>query len=271
MPSIAACASVCSSDQQCCSSSYDTSTRFCTLDTCSTPETETTDHTKVIVKNPDSIGNLQPRDCSDLPPCTKSGVFTIYPDESNTMTVYCDMCTSGGGWTVIQRRIDDSVDFYKYWNDYKSGFGNVSGNHWLGNDNLHIMTRARNYVIRFELKDFADNTAYAEYQSFHVANEASNYKVTFSTYTGTAGNAFAQSNGMEFTSRENERDNDFHIYHCGKGRLGPWWFNACGKSSLNGPYKRVPSTKEDAKVIHWATWRGYIALKATEMKIKTLE
>lgn len=52
MPSIAACASVCSSDQQCCSSSYDTSTRFCTLDTCSTPETETTDHTKVIVKNP---------------------------------------------------------------------------------------------------------------------------------------------------------------------------------------------------------------------------
>ncbi|CAG2204730.1 unnamed protein product [Mytilus edulis] len=222
MPSIAACASVCSSDQHCCSSSYETSTRFCTLDTCSTPETETTDHSKVIVKNPEklsfseSIGNLQPRDCSELPPCTKSGVFTIYPDESNTMTVYCDMCTNGGGWTVIQRRIDDSVDFYKYWNDYKSGFGNVSGNHWLGN-------------------------------------------------------AFAQSNGMEFTSRENERDNDFHIYHCGKGRLGPWWFNACGKSSLNGPYIRVPSTKEDAKVIHWATWRGYIALKATEMKIKTLE
>ncbi|VDI45825.1 Hypothetical predicted protein [Mytilus galloprovincialis] len=170
---------------------------------------------------------------------------------------------------VVQRRCNDSVDFFKYWNDYKNGFGNVSGNHWLGNDNLHILTRARTYVIRFELQDFADNTAYAEYQSFQVANEASNYKVTFSGYTGTAGNAFSDNYGMEFTSRENERDNDLHSYHCGKGRQGAWWFNACGKSSLNGPYKA--SSISDVKVIHWYTWRRYKALKATEMKLKTLE
>ncbi|VDI76489.1 Hypothetical predicted protein [Mytilus galloprovincialis] len=139
----------------------------------------------------------------------------------------------------------------------------------VGNDNLHILTTARTYVIRFELKDFADDTAYAEYQSFKVANEASNYKVTFSGYTCTAGNAFAESYGMEFTSRETERDNDLHYYHCGKGRKGPWWFKACGESSLNGPY--TTSNIPDAKVIHWATWRGHHALKATEMKIKPLE
>ena len=33
---------------------------------------------------------------------------------------------------VIQRRVDSSVDFYLNWADYKNGFGDPSGNVWLG-------------------------------------------------------------------------------------------------------------------------------------------
>lgn len=33
---------------------------------------------------------------------------------------------------VIQRRYDGSVNFYRDWNDYKSGFGSMNSEFWLG-------------------------------------------------------------------------------------------------------------------------------------------
>lgn len=34
---------------------------------------------------------------------------------------------------VIQRRINGKEDFYRSWSDYKSGFGTVQTEYWLGN------------------------------------------------------------------------------------------------------------------------------------------
>ncbi len=33
---------------------------------------------------------------------------------------------------VIQRRMDGSVNFYRPWNQYKKGFGNVESEYWMG-------------------------------------------------------------------------------------------------------------------------------------------
>ncbi|CAH1242874.1 ANGPT2 [Branchiostoma lanceolatum] len=84
---------------------------------------------------------------------TTSGVNWIKLQNNVSVEVYCDMDTDGGGWTVIQRRFDGSVPFNRTWADYKRGFGNKAGEHWLGNDNLHLLTNQRDYRLQIGFVD----------------------------------------------------------------------------------------------------------------------
>ena len=89
-------------------------------------------------------------------------MYTINPDSGNAMQVLCDMTTNGGGWTVFQRRLNGSVDFYRDWSSYKNGFGDLHDEFWLGNDNLHRLTAAGSVSLRVDLEDFEGNITYAE-------------------------------------------------------------------------------------------------------------
>ena len=55
--------------------------------------------------------------------------------------MYCDQTTAGGGWTVIQEKMDGSVNFNRTQDDYKHGFGNLVGEFWLGLDKINRLTR----------------------------------------------------------------------------------------------------------------------------------
>ena len=115
----------------------------------------------------------------------RSGVYSVNPDGKGSFNVYCDMRTDGGGWTVFQRRQDGSVDFYCGWNDYKSGFGQLTAEFWLGNDKIHRLTAARPSSLRVELEDWNGVRVYAKYGKFNIGDEQAKYLLKVGSYSGT--------------------------------------------------------------------------------------
>ncbi|XP_066020134.1 microfibril-associated glycoprotein 4-like isoform X2 [Pocillopora verrucosa] len=195
------------------------------------------------------------------------GVYPIKPDNLPAFDVFCDQTTEGGGWTVFQKRLDGSVDFYRYWNDYKRGFGDLCGEFWLGLDKIHRLTSDDNNTLRVDFEDFEGNTAYAEYNLFGVMSEKDKYKLILGSYSGNSGDSLAFHRGMPFTTRDQE--NDDHVDHnCAIKFKGAWWYKECHRSNLNGLYLRGNhSTYADG--VNWHHWKGhYYSLKRTEMKIR---
>ena len=111
-------------------------------------------------------------------------MYKINPDGLGEFDVFCDHKTAGGGWTVFQKRRDGSVDFFRAWDDYKRGFGNLNGEFWLGLDKIRRLTRSSSNKLRVDLEDLHGKTAFAEYSSFCVASEGAKYRLTLGSYTG---------------------------------------------------------------------------------------
>ncbi|KXJ05875.1 Techylectin-5B [Exaiptasia diaphana] len=205
-----------------------------------------------------------PSSCSDASHCgcKTSGVYTF----KDNLKLFCDQETNGGGWTVIQRRQDGSQDFYLGWQDYKVGFGSLTGEFWLGLDKIHQLTQQSRHSLRVDLED----TVFAEYDNFAVSDESSLYKLTIGNYKGNAGDSLAEHNNQFFSTKD--RDNDSNpTDNCAQTFKGAWWHSRCYKSSLNGLYLNGTTT-EFAKGIVWYAWKGYLySAKRAEMKIRPIK
>uniref|UniRef100_A0A8C6M8A9 Fibrinogen C-terminal domain-containing protein n=1 Tax=Nothobranchius furzeri TaxID=105023 RepID=A0A8C6M8A9_NOTFU len=108
---------------------------------------------------------LHPQDCAEIYRLgiTEDGIYTIQPDLEGPAK--CDMETVGGGWTVIQNRQDGLVDFNRTWQEYREGFGNPQGEHWLGNAALHALTSAGQHQLRIELEDWYQQKRQMSYRN----------------------------------------------------------------------------------------------------------
>lgn len=86
----------------------------------------------------------------------------------------CHVLPTGGGWTVIQRRVDGSVSFNRNWRDYRDGFGDLHSEFWLGNNHIHELTAQGEYSLRIDLEDWNIQHKYALYQSFRFSRKLCN-------------------------------------------------------------------------------------------------
>ena len=175
----------------------------------------------------------------------KSGVYTI--DNfcgvkcSNTR-VYCDTTSGGGGWTVIQRRQDGSVDFLnRDWVDYEDGFGDLGGEFWLGLTAMNCLTAQGNWELRLDYRLANGSRSYLHYTNFRVGSAKEQYKLTISGFN-SAGltDIFDEGiplNDSKFFSRD--RDHDKTSVDCIARHGGGWWYNNCAHLELNTKYSSL--------------------------------
>ncbi|XP_025112903.1 fibrinogen-like protein A [Pomacea canaliculata] len=203
------------------------------------------------------------RYCADLLATgAKSGVYTVQLDGfsyKGPVSVWCDMDTAGGGWTVIQRRRklvlkpDEYVDFNRNWTEYLNGFGNLSGDFWLGLGAIHELSwYPRGGVrLRVELATWTA-TYWAQYDSFTLYDPGRNYSLYARGYSGTAGNAFTGIYPDPFQTY------DRNWYSCVTYTKGPWWYkpDCASGANLFSPDKL------------YMTWADISYVEFSEMKIK---
>ncbi|MCJ8728760.1 hypothetical protein PDJAM_G00008090 [Pangasius djambal] len=207
-----------------------------------------------------------PAECSQvqLNGMKKSGEAEIYPEgkAGEAVWVYCDTETDGGGWTVFQRRVDGSTDFFREWKDYSKGFGELSAEFWLGNDILHALTSMEPMSLRIDLR-LGNDTAYAHYSNFSVGSAVNYYTIELSGYSGTAGDSMRYHNGCPFSTKD--KGPSINSVYCAKNYMGGWWYKNCYKANLNGVYATF---MQDQGVV-WIDWKGKdISLAFTEMKLR---
>ncbi|KAL9985584.1 hypothetical protein ACROYT_G008006 [Oculina patagonica] len=170
------------------------------------------------------------------------------------------------GWTVFQKRLDGSVNFYRGWADYKGGFGNLNGEFWLGLDKIHRLTKTKNR-LRVDLEDTAGKTAFAKYDMFAVTSERTKYKLSLGSYSGTAGDSLSRHRGAPFSTKDQDNDT-WKSVNCAVDRKGAWWYVNCNDSNLNGLYHfGKHSSYSDG--VNWDHWKGeFYSAKRAEMKIR---
>ncbi|PIK36952.1 putative ficolin-2-like [Apostichopus japonicus] len=99
--------------------------------------------------------------------------------------VYCDNTDSSGGWTVIQRRADGSIDFRARLGRYKSGFGFLSHEFWLGNEKLSFLTNQKKYQLVIEITTSSGYLIRVSYDHFRISDAFSHFKLgNLSNYSG---------------------------------------------------------------------------------------
>uniref|UniRef100_A0A182P2V4 Fibrinogen C-terminal domain-containing protein n=1 Tax=Anopheles epiroticus TaxID=199890 RepID=A0A182P2V4_9DIPT len=228
------------------------------------------------ISNPTVPGTPKPvgASCRDVP-SRSSGIYRIDPDHpfNEPMTVLCDQQYEGGGWTVIQRRYDGSVNFFRDWKDYKHGFGTLHGEFWLGLENIYRLTNVAKHELAVVLMDFDGTVRTARYDKFRIAPETLHYGLI------ELGNCNPCNAGDSLNVHLNEsfstydRDHSKAPFNCAAKFRGGWWFYRCHRCHLNGEYLNGKLTEaQDSEGLMWMDFRGQkYSLQSTKMMIRPIK
>ncbi|XP_066913943.1 microfibril-associated glycoprotein 4-like [Clytia hemisphaerica] len=215
------------------------------------------------------------KDCTELYQQGKrtNGVYEIYILGIYRKQLYCEMEIAGGGWMVFQRRFDGSIDFYNAdWDAYKEGFGDASGEYWLGNKWLNLLTTSEKYDYLVWAKAFDGDTRMKKMLGVRVENEDEGFKITFEQetqdYSPNELYGMERMNGAKFSTVDTRNDVWSNAEGCAF-RFGPWWHLMCHRVAMNGRYSHNGVASSEANGIIWHDWKGYwTSLKESQIMIR---
>lgn len=219
-----------------------------------------------------------PSDCFELyqnaDGNAKDGLYIIKPGKEPVIA-YCDM--QSGGWTVIQHiTVNSTVDFDRSWEDYKQGFGFVTGDHWLGNQHTYELTnKGGRYKLGIKLVDMNAEIKWGEYDPFRIEDEELKYKIRLGFYEGNAVDALTQDtdaylhDNQKFTTKDSDNDNYFQ--NCAKLEYrdtpgGGWWYDSCAGANLNR--RNVIYWQKDCNKEHLCKY-AWMMVKPSEYRTHT--
>ncbi|XP_033119915.1 fibrinogen-like protein 1, partial [Anneissia japonica] len=176
------------------------------------------------------------RDCSQIAanlPRATSGTYPV-TDGKETFLVKCEIANNEG-WTVLQKRENHNFNFNRTWMEYKTGFGDINTDLWMGNMFIRRLTTEATFSVKIQLYTEAGELFTATYDSFRIKDESNNYELKLgSPKESDAGNVLYYEHGENFSTYD--RDNDFiEDNNCALKHGGGWWFHSCSYSCiLNG-------------------------------------
>ena len=178
----------------------------------------------------------------------------------------CDMETDEGGWVVIMRRFNGSVNFNRSLEEYGFGFGDITGEFWYGLKNIHCLTNREPVALRIEMGNGTEPSLVWEYQTFSIG-AGPYYTLTVGAGKGSGGtyDAFYQHRHNYFYTYDRDTRKCANTYGAG------WWFETsgtCHSTNLNGRYEPV-----DGSAINKLSWykdgtSRYVHYTHVSMKIR---
>lgn len=173
----------------------------------------------------EQLDQFHPSSC--LPFGSVTGIYRIKLPGLKSFYAPCDARYAGGGWMVIQRRMDGSENFYRNWSDYKAGFGAINGEFFIGLEKLHRLTALQPHELFVHLEDFEDEMRYAHYDNFRIGSEADAYELSsLGKYDGNAGNAMGINVLQKFSTLDQDNDS-WTNGSCARRYHSAWWYGGC--------------------------------------------
>lgn len=164
-------------------------------------------------------------------------------------------------WIIIMKSGTGDVGFDRGWSDYRDGFGHLSGDFWLGLEEMHELTKNDKYRLQVDIQYHDGSWKYAIYDNFRIKCEAEKYELIIGSYNqlSTIRDRLTYHSGSKFSTFDS--DNDVCSFNCATDFGSGWWYESCFWTKLTGKQSNIES-KDWTGVI----WDGS-TVKAAEMKI----